>query len=182
LAQYRPELRHLAHRFSRGDAYLNDDLFQEGAIGLVNAARRFDSSRGVKFATLARRHIRGRMLNYLRREHRHSRCIALEDACDSFREYDEQNPRQEDSLPITTGDVLTAIAQAHFKVDLLLLQEPFSAMAEILTERQYQIFSKRYSDGLTPSEIAQELSISPARVSQALSEAVAKLRRIFVRV
>src|SRR5438105_3944234 len=74
LAEYTPELTHLAHRFSRGDTHLNDDLFQEGAIGLVNAARRFDSSRGVKFSTLARRHIRGRMLNYLRKEYRHSIC------------------------------------------------------------------------------------------------------------
>src|SRR6266704_3295967 len=150
LAKYTPELRHLAHRFSRGDAYLKDDLFQEGAIGLVNAARRFDSSRGVKFSTLARRHIRGRMLNSLRKEHRHSKCIALENACYSFGEHDEQNPRQEDCLPITAADALTEIARVHFKVDILLMQEPLGAMAEILTPRQYEIFSMRYSGGFTP--------------------------------
>src|SRR5258706_2205886 len=114
LTEYTPELTHLAYRFSRGDTHLNDDLFQEGAIGLVNAARRFDSSRGVKFSTLARRHIRGRMFNFLRKEHRHSKCIALEDACYSFGERDEQNPRQEDCRPITAADAPYGTARVRF--------------------------------------------------------------------
>jgi RNA polymerase sigma factor (sigma-70 family) len=55
-------------------------------------------------------------------------------------------------------------------------------MAEILTPRQYELFSMRYSDGFTLSEVAAALNISPARVSQVLTEAVEKLRRLFVRV
>ena len=31
-----------------------DDLVQEGAVGLLEAAQRFDAERGIKFATFAR--------------------------------------------------------------------------------------------------------------------------------
>jgi RNA polymerase sigma factor (sigma-70 family) len=181
LNEYTPELMHLARRFSYGDAQLSDDLFQEGAIGLINAARRFEPSRGVKFSTLARRHIKGRMLNYVRRESRQSQCLSLHEACYSAGETDEQNPPQEDCLPITACRAITEIGHFLFNVDLLMLQHPLRAMAEILTPRQYQIFSMRYSDGFTPSEVAHTLNISPARVTQALNEAVAKLRRVFLR-
>src|SRR5713101_5478011 len=81
LGEYTPELRNMAYGLSRGAAHLRDDLFQEGAIGLVNAARRFDPAKGAQFPTLARRHMRGRMLNYLRKECRQSRCVSLQDAC-----------------------------------------------------------------------------------------------------
>jgi RNA polymerase sigma factor (sigma-70 family) len=179
---YTSELTHLARRFSCGDAHLSDDLFQEGAIGLVNAARRFDPSRGVKFSTLARRHMRGRMLNYIRKENQQCRCLSLHEACYSAGETDEHNQPHEDCLPITASRAITEIGQFLFNVDLLMLQHPLRAMAEILTPRQYQIFSMRYSDGFTPSEVAHTLNISPARVTQALNEAVAKLRRVFLRV
>src|SRR6266581_1257082 len=135
LAKYTPELRHLAHRFSRGDAYLKDDLFQEGAIGLVNAARRFDPSRGFKFSTLARRHMRGRMLNYIRKENQQSRCLSMHEACYCAGETDERNQPQEDCLPITANRAITEIWQFLFDVDLLMLQEPLRAMADILTPR-----------------------------------------------
>ena len=35
------------------------DLVQDGVIGLIDAARRFDEGRGIKFETFAERRIRG---------------------------------------------------------------------------------------------------------------------------
>lgn len=44
------------------------DLVQDGVIGLIDAAERFDESRGIKFETFAERRIRGAMIDALRKD------------------------------------------------------------------------------------------------------------------
>jgi RNA polymerase sigma factor for flagellar operon FliA len=44
------------------------DLVQDGVIGLIDAAQRFDESRGIKFETFAERRVRGAMIDALRRD------------------------------------------------------------------------------------------------------------------
>ncbi|MEE2610283.1 MAG: sigma-70 family RNA polymerase sigma factor, partial [Acidobacteriota bacterium] len=44
------------------------DLVQDGMIGLIDAAQRFDASRGIKFETFAERRVRGAMIDALRRD------------------------------------------------------------------------------------------------------------------
>jgi RNA polymerase sigma factor for flagellar operon FliA len=44
------------------------DLVQDGVIGLIDAAQRFDETRGIKFETFAERRIRGAMIDALRKD------------------------------------------------------------------------------------------------------------------
>jgi len=44
------------------------DLVQDGMIGLIDAAHRFDEQRGIKFETFAERRVRGAMIDALRRD------------------------------------------------------------------------------------------------------------------
>jgi RNA polymerase sigma factor for flagellar operon FliA len=44
------------------------DLVQSGMIGLIDAAHRFDASRGIKFETFAERRVRGAIIDALRRD------------------------------------------------------------------------------------------------------------------
>src|SRR6186997_1508276 len=44
------------------------DLVQDGVIGLIDAAERFDEGRGIKFETFAERRIRGAMIDALRKD------------------------------------------------------------------------------------------------------------------
>jgi RNA polymerase sigma factor for flagellar operon FliA len=44
------------------------DLVQDGVIGLIDAAERFDESRGIKFETFAERRVRGAMIDALRKD------------------------------------------------------------------------------------------------------------------
>src|SRR3954447_7547000 len=44
------------------------DLVQDGVIGLIDAAYRFDESRGIKFETFAERRVRGAMIDALRKD------------------------------------------------------------------------------------------------------------------
>jgi len=44
------------------------DLVQDGMLGLIDAAHRFDEARGIKFETFAERRVRGAMIDALRRD------------------------------------------------------------------------------------------------------------------
>src|SRR5688572_13777499 len=44
------------------------DLVQDGMLGLIDAAHRFDEERGIKFETFAERRVRGAMIDALRRD------------------------------------------------------------------------------------------------------------------
>src|SRR6187455_3783076 len=44
------------------------DLVQDGMLGLIDAAFRFDEDRGIKFETFAERRVRGAMIDALRRD------------------------------------------------------------------------------------------------------------------
>ena len=44
------------------------DLVQDGVLGLMDAAHRYDGQRGIKFETFAERRVRGAMIDALRRD------------------------------------------------------------------------------------------------------------------
>ena len=65
-----PFVEHLARRVAATMPHSIDigDLVQDGVIGLMDAARRFDENRGIKFETFAERRIRGAMIDALRKD------------------------------------------------------------------------------------------------------------------
>ncbi len=65
-----PFVEALARRLAASMPHSIDlgDLVQDGMIGLIGAAHRFDESRGIKFETFAERRVRGAMIDALRRD------------------------------------------------------------------------------------------------------------------
>mgnify|MGYP001576284976 CR=1 FL=1 len=65
-----PFVEALARRMAASMPHSIDmgDLVQDGVMGLIDAAQRFDESRGFKFETFAERRVRGAMIDALRRE------------------------------------------------------------------------------------------------------------------
>ena len=61
-------VKHIAQRMAINlpDHVTYDDLYSAGTLGLVTAARDFDTSRGVEFSTYAYRRVRGSILDDLR--------------------------------------------------------------------------------------------------------------------
>ena len=66
IESYQPLVFKQAAPFAQFDCVL--DLIQEGTVGLIEAAERYDYTRGVAFSLLAVHRIRGRMMDFLRRE------------------------------------------------------------------------------------------------------------------
>jgi len=64
-----PFVQALARRLAASMPHSIDigDLVQDGMIGLIDAANRFDEERGIKFETFAERRVRGSMIDALRK-------------------------------------------------------------------------------------------------------------------
>ncbi len=67
--QYTPLVQRIAHHLKGRlpQSVLLDDLIQSGMVGLLEAARQYDSSQGASFETYAGIRIRGAMLDEVRR-------------------------------------------------------------------------------------------------------------------
>jgi RNA polymerase sigma factor for flagellar operon FliA len=65
-----PFVQSLARRMASTMPHSIDlsDLIQDGVLGLIDAAHRFDEARGIKFETFAERRVRGAMIDALRRD------------------------------------------------------------------------------------------------------------------
>ncbi len=65
-----PFVEALARRMAASMPHSIDigDLVQDGVIGLIDAANRFDEERGIKFETFAERRVRGAMIDALRKD------------------------------------------------------------------------------------------------------------------
>lgn len=70
VAAGQPFVEALARRVASSMPHSIDlcDLVQDGMIGLIDAAHRYDEGRGIKFETFAERRVRGAMIDALRRD------------------------------------------------------------------------------------------------------------------
>lgn len=138
-----------------------EDLVGYGTIGLIQAARVFDESRGLSFSTLAAPRIRGAILDELRRRNgrfewswrRQGTMVALE-------------PAVLRSLPDATSEGDGVL------VDRVALE---TALAS-LPERTRTILRLYYVEELPQAEIGERFQITDRRVSQIRQEALRRLR------
>jgi RNA polymerase sigma factor FliA len=191
--------RRLASR--TGGAVLPDDLWSAGALGLLEAARRFDAGQGVRFETFAEHRVRGAMLDELRRlDHLPRRLRDQADGLEQARTQLEQGlgraPTTEE-LCARTGmgaeDLAAVAALTHSHAQLPdALEAPLvpsdeqlergeqaralAAAVAGLPERLQLVLSLHYVEGLTYREIAKVLDVSEPRVCQLHGDAVGKLR------
>jgi RNA polymerase sigma factor for flagellar operon FliA len=180
-----------------------DDLWSAGALGLIDAARRFDPSRDIRFETFAEHRIRGAMLDEMRRmDHlpRRLRTQAeeVERARTRLGHALKREPTSEElaaelKLSLDELDGLIGVTQAPLDV-LSQLQtqdtpadqvveraQIMAGLAKAITrlpDRLQLVLSLHYVEGLTYREIAKILDVSEPRICQIHSEAMGKLREI----
>ncbi len=178
-----------------------DDLWSAGALGLIDAARRFDAARDVRFETFAEHRIRGAMLDEMRRmDHLPRRLRDQADQVERARTRLGQNLQREPTAEELSEEAglgseelasVVALTQPHALLaddlaantlpsdEQVARREAAWALAiavEGLPERLQLVLSLHYVDGLTYREIAKILDVSEPRVCQIHGEAIAKLR------
>jgi RNA polymerase sigma factor for flagellar operon FliA len=195
--------RRLAARV--GLSHLADELWSVGAMGLLEAARRFDSSRSVRFETFAEHRIRGAMLDELRKmDHLPRRLradtekvekgraalakqLGREPATDelaqhlglSVSELAELEQLRQPLLPLVGAlSVVSAEESAEQRVDRALLLRRLTAAITKLSERLQLVLTLYYVEELNLREVAGVLQVSEARACQLHGEAVKRLRAL----
>jgi RNA polymerase sigma factor for flagellar operon FliA len=192
--------RRLAAR--TGHAVSPDDLWSAGAMGLIEAAQRFDGARDVRFESFAEHRIRGAMLDEMRRmDHLPRRLRADVEKVEAARSKLAQNLGRDpdthevaealDASPQDVAELLQLLAP-HLPINDEIATSPESALEEslgraelqrrlvraigALPERLRVLLALYYDEELTYREIAKILGVSEPRVCQLHSEAVKKLR------
>jgi RNA polymerase sigma factor for flagellar operon FliA len=178
-----------------------DDLVSSGVVGLLDAADKFDASRGIKFKTYAEFRIRGAMLDYLREMDWFSRAARarppreeevaaeLEISVDQLRKqlalfsglsvFSLDEPQDEYSgASANVQKVLFEAARNDARKDELLrdLKEVLSKGIDLLPEREKQLIALYYQEDLTMKEIGAIFGLGEPRICQLHTQAVLRLR------
>lgn len=196
----------IARKFGDNDL---DDLFQAGCIGMMEAYKKFDSSRGVKFTTFAYSYVLGRISEYVRENHMIKLSRDMNRArkqIDKAKVYLSQEfmrePTNEElsdylNIPLKNLNMLT-----EYKGDGLSLDETYlddlslydiissdevdfdtliflKSEIDALGEPERTIMYDRYFKDMTQSEVANNLGLSQVDISRREKKVLTKLRKTF---
>jgi RNA polymerase sigma factor for flagellar operon FliA len=186
IADFLPLVERMATRMARNlpPSVLREDLVAAGALGLLDASRRFVGDRGANFEWYARVRIRGAMIDELRTldwlsRHERSKArahAALGDA-DAFSIVGlDDLPEQQRSG--ATRDSMSPAGLTEKRMDRQALSNAILG----LPEREARIVSLHYVDGVPFKEIAQRLGVSEPRISQLHTRALKMLHETMLEV
>ena len=155
----------------KSDILSTDDLVSEGAIGLMNAAEKYDASKGKPFVTFA--------APYIRR--------AIEKAISRLAT-DIDTRSTDESLPIGSRNNYTLLnvledkntLQADATVEEATLTDDLLKCMNVLNEREQRVINLYYGNGYerqTMAEIAETMELKCERVRQVRDQALRKLKK-----
>ena len=147
----------------------SEDLIQEGMFGLLNAIRQYDPALGVQFHTFAERCIRMRLLSAVRSASR-LKHLPLNDGLSLEQLSEDPGAQLSASLEIFRRSPEDLVLARESKEEL------YAELAQCLSKMEAQVL-KRYLEGLSYREIAQELN----REEKAIDNAVQRIRRKLAR-
>jgi RNA polymerase sigma factor FliA len=170
-----------------------EELVGYGLLGLAGAARRFDSSRGVKFETFADRRVSGAILDGLRqldpltrRERRQVKAGNAPRDVTAARDRAAQSPlpwehedfpggAQSESLTLAETVPDPGAPDPAEEIERIELQDRVGRALKHLNWRERWLIHLRFDVGLTLAEIGEQLGVSESRAWQLQSETLAAL-------
>ena len=181
------------------------DLVQDGMIGLIDAACRFDEARGIKFETFAERRVRGAMIDALRRDawprgvRRQRRELGAEPSlADLAARVGSDEARLgrtivrintiESTSPLSAGDNVDGASLPPALVpseppspdrsyEQHEVRERIRAAIATLPPRERKVIGLYYYSDATMKQIGAEIGVNESRVSQLHARAVQRLRK-----
>jgi RNA polymerase sigma factor for flagellar operon FliA len=205
LQKHGPMIDRLARRLvaRTGQHSCYDDLWSAGALGLIEAMRRFDSAKGASFETFAEHRVRGAMLDELRRQDHLPR--RLRNRTDEMqktksklstrlgREATVEEVAEEMDADLDEVSGVHALLEPHVPLDSVMAQlvseesaedpllrkqvlQRLTMAIEKIPERLQLVLQLHYVEGLTYKEISGMLDVSEPRICQLHADAINKVR------
>lgn len=138
------------------------DLIQEGTVGLMEAAERYEPSHGVAFSLYAVHRIRGRMVNFLQENGKE---ILLEEG-------------EEESVFLSKEAPDTAFEQADRKE----MHAAINHAMERLPDREQDVIRRVYLKEQTALETAAAMDVSTAYVYRLEKRGIRRLRGMLSKI
>ena len=142
------------------------DAVQEGTIGLIEAVERYDPTRGVAFSLYAVHRVRGRILDFLRREGRVDLpCLEAEtEAYETAKE-----------LLVDERPSVAELAEHHALVGVL------GAAMERLPARERLVLEGVTIGGARAQTMAESLGVTPAQIYRLQKKGIRRIRGMLSR-
>lgn len=168
VSSYQPLVFKIAAGFRLPESQLSE-LIQEGTVGLLEAAERFDHTKGIAFSLFAVHRIRGRMLDYLKRENL-VRTLSL-----------DSETAEGSGISWAECLVSGAVSPDESVERDFLFRRVHEAM-ERLTANEQKVLTGIYLDERTAGELAADIMVTPGHVYRLQKKAVRKVRGMLSRL
>ena len=161
--------------FHHGRRVELETLVSDGYLGLIDAAKRFDASRGYKFSTFAQRRIQGAMYDGIRERDWLSRRARQKGEHDHIR-FMSSNDKAMTRDDGTDVDFSASMGQDDEPCPLEQREE-VAMILRGLPPLHRHCMMLRYAEDLLMSEIGQAMGLSESRISQVHKQALAMIRK-----
>ena len=168
ISSYQPLVFKVATGFRVPEAQIRE-LIQEGTVGLLEAAERYDYQKGVAFSLFAVHRIRGRMLDYLEREYG-KKTLSLDSETNegsgiSWAEClvsNELSPAENAEREFLSGKILEAMDR--------------------LSVKEQKVLSGIYLLDKSASDLAADINVTPSHIYRLQKKAVKRVRGMLSRL
>ena len=159
MTSYQPLVFKIAAGFKLSEPQLME-LVQEGMLGLLEAAERYDYKRGVAFSVFAMHRIRGRMLDFLQQDE--SRSFSLDDT---------------NAAGVAWAEVLASSGRTPFEeAELSMLTDRVAQALHRLPEKEQQVLTGIYLEDRTAADMADSIHVSQGHIYRLQKRGVKRIR------
>lgn len=160
MTSYQPLVFKIAASFKLPEPQLME-LVQEGMLGLLEAAERYDYTRGVAFSIFAMHRIRGRMLDFLQQDSG-GKSLSLDDT---------------NAAGVAWADVLAASGRTPFEeAELNMLTDRVEQAMRRLPEKEQQVLTGIYLEDRSAADMADSIHVSLGHIYRLQKRGVKRIR------
>lgn len=160
MTSYQPLVFKIAAGFKLPEPQLME-LVQEGTLGLLEAAERYDYTRGIAFSVFAMHRIRGRMLDFLH----------VDDDAKNF-SLDGTN-----AAGVAWAEVLAASGRTPFEeAELHMLTDRVAKALRRLPVKEQQVLTGIYLEDRSAADMADSIHVSLGHIYRLQKRGVKRIR------
>ncbi len=139
------------------------DIIQEGTVGLIEAVENYDYRRGVAFSLYAVHRIRGRILNFVKKEG------GADIACIDGSE-------EQSGSRFNISELVDAAAPLPEQTERKFLAEQLQAALQRLPQKERQVISSVYLEQQEAKDVAAALALTPSHIYRLQKTGIRRIR------